>query len=165
MIGWFLCFWLNLLMNEPMVGKNYITPKKVNYMKLLFKNMYVLALLVLMVACADKNELIVQRWAIDLDAMQANAKLKNESERAKLTESTKTLKNLVGDRVMYEFKADGSMTVTSSPELVRWKIVDGKLLLMTKDAGFVKKIKIKKLTKDQLVLDFKDSPMYLKAKK
>lgn len=134
-------------------------------MKLLFKNMYVLALLVFMVACADKNELIVQRWAVDLDAMQANAKLKKEADRAKLAESTKALKNLMGDKVMYEFKADGSMVVGSSPELVRWKIADGKLLLMTKDAGFVKKVKIKKLTKDQLVLDFKDKPMYLKAKK
>lgn len=134
-------------------------------MKLLTQSVYALALMLLMVACTDKNDLIVQRWAIDLDAMQANAKLKNEADRAKLAESTKTLKNLMGDRIMYEFKADGSMTVTSSPELVRWKIDNGKLLLMTKDGGFVKRVKIKKLTKDQLVLDFKDNPMYLKAKK
>jgi hypothetical protein len=127
--------------------------------------MYVLVLLVLMVACADKNELIARRWAIDLDATQANAKVKNEADRAKLAAATKGMKNLVGDRVIYEFKADGSMTVASSPELVRWKIADGKLLLMTKDGGFVRRVKINKLTKDKLVLGFKDKPMYLKAKK
>ncbi|EAY31411.1 lipocalin-like domain-containing protein [Microscilla marina] len=135
-------------------------------MKYIYKGACVLTLLLLVVACADKSELIARSWTIDLDAIQANAKLKNEADRAKLAESTKAMKNLIGEQVTYKFEADGTMTAASSPDLVRWKVADGKLLLMTKDGGFVKRVTIKKLTKNQLVLDFKDGkPMYLKAKK
>lgn len=140
---------------------------KIKFMKYIFKSACMLLMLLVVVSCADKNKLIVKTWTMDFDAMQANAKVKSKEDKARLEESTKVLKNLVGNQAgNFEFKADGIMSTKRLPELVRWKIEGSKLLMMTKDGGFVRKIEIVKLTSDKLVLDFKDGNLtYLKARK
>ena len=136
-------------------------------MKYIFKSACMLMLLFFITSCADKNKLITKTWTLDFDAMAASADVKTEAEKAKLAESTRVLKNFLGNQVSnFEFKADGSMIAKRLPQLVRWKIDGNKLLLMTKNGGFVRKVGIKKLTSEKLVLDFKDGKMtYLKAKK
>lgn len=139
-------------------------------MKNLIKSVYILGLVFLFTACADKNKLITKAWVMDLDAMAKNATM-SESERKKLEESTAILKRFLGNRSAdFDFKADGSFAGASPglKKLTKWMIEGNSLLLMTDDAGLVRKVKIIKLTKDQLILDFKDkngNPTYLKPKK
>lgn len=129
------------------------------------KYLYYAILCMCLAGCvADKDKLIVNVWGLDLTTGTNKAKL-NEADKDKLEKSASILEKFT---IIIEFKKDGTIGANSKDfsKWSHWKVEDDKLWLIRDNGNVIQKVKIVKLTKDQLALDFNDGKTtYFKARK
>lgn len=141
-------------------------------MKYLFKGIFVLSMVFLFTACADKSKLIVKSWEMDIAAMKGEDKSEKKDKNDLLGALGNALGGLLSKAINFEFKSDGSFSTTSpflggkGEKVGTWKIEGSNLILTPKGSEEGKAIKIFKLTEDQLVIEAGDDgkKLYLKPK-
>ena len=114
--------------------------------------------------CTSKNDLMVNVRGLDLTADADKSKL-NKADKDKLEKSASILNQFT---IIIEFKKDGTIGSNSKDfrKWTHWKVEGDKLWLIRDNGDVIQQVKIVKLTKDQLVLDFNDGKTtYFKARK